>query len=104
MIEFPMTEIMVAFWGVFISLLQERFGKFQDLAPRTKQVVNAITAFVVPAIAIWWVNPWWQTNWGDSEEFTAALITLVAPAFVWALSQLTHLVESSAEAYKSSAK
>jgi len=93
-------EFAVMFWGVFVSLLEERFGKFQDLSPKAKQLVNAVAAFIVPAVLLWWVNPWWQADWGNSEEFVNAIIVLIAPAFVWAFSQLTHIIESTSKVYK----
>lgn len=94
--EVPLLNYVVLFWGVFVALFQERFGKFQDLSPEMKQLVNAVFAYVVPAAVAWWVNPWWNADWGDPQQFVLALLTFLVPAFAWALGQFTHIFDATA--------
>lgn len=81
---------VVALWGFFVSLVQERFGTFQDLSPRTKQLVNSLFAFVVPVL-VQWVAPVWKPEFGNTNEVVTALLTFLVPAaLAWSSSQFAH--------------
>lgn len=43
-----LVAIIVLGYGTATSFLQERFGKFNDLSPQVKQVVNSIINLVLP--------------------------------------------------------
>ena len=81
---------VLAVWGVFVALVQERLGSFQDLSPNMKQLVNSIFAFIVP-IVVQFVAPIWRPEFGDTTEVVTAFLTFVVPAlFVWVSGQFGH--------------
>lgn len=83
---------VLALWGIVVSLVQERFGKFQDLPANTKQLINALLTFVVPAV-VNFVHPVWTPALGDESEVVTAALLLVAPVAIWVVSQFTHLFD-----------
>ena len=93
--------IVVYSWGV--SWIQERFGTFQDLDAKTKQLVNAIFGFIVPAIVLWIVPAVtgvfgnWPAELGAPEGFVTTALMVVVPVFVWVLTQVWHYVDLSLE-------
>lgn len=80
-------------WGVFISLVQERFGRFQDLSPRVKQVVNGVLTIGVP-ILVAYLRPYWQANYGDANEVLMSALIILSPMFIWIISQATHIIDN----------
>jgi hypothetical protein len=91
--ENGLSVFILAFWGFAVSWIEERFGAFQILPPKQKQLVNSILNLIVPGITIWLVNPWWQKDFGDSVEFTNGILILLAPVMVWLTSQFAHYAD-----------
>lgn len=84
---------VLALWGFFVSAVEERLGKFDDLSPNMKQLVNALLAFAIPVVAQYFA-PIWQPEFGDINEVVKAGLFFVVPAIVaWVSSQGWHLVE-----------
>lgn len=88
----PLQLFVLALYGTFVSFVQERFGAFQDLSPRVKQLINSLLTFAVPAI-VNFVIPIWRLEFGDSSEVVNSALLLVAPVFVWLVSQVAHAVD-----------
>jgi hypothetical protein len=80
---------ILVIWGMLVAFLEERFGVFQDLSPRAKQLVNAALAYVVPVI-VGFLTPIWRPELGDANEVVTAVIILLVPAIAWLASQLGH--------------
>ncbi len=94
-IDSPLLIFFALLWGMGVSYLQERFGTFDKLDPQAKQMVNAITSYVVPVVlaAVTKVFGEWPDALGSPEGFTAAILTLVAPVAVWLVSQVSHQLD-----------
>lgn len=92
--EQTLTAIVLFLYGTFVSWVEERFGKFQDLTPSMKQLVNAILTIVVPGIALW-LAPLWRPEFGIPEDAANALLYLLAPAAIWLFSQIAHYFDPS---------
>ena len=88
----PIALFILALYGFFVSFLEERFGAFQNLPANIKQLVNAVLAFVVPAI-VQFVTPIWQPEFGDASEVVKAVLLLAAPVVVWLVSQVAHAID-----------
>ena len=92
--EVQLLNYIVLIWGVFVSMVEERFGVFQGLEPRYKQLVNSLLTFVVPGLANWLMTKGWNVDvFGSAEEFSNALLVFVVPALIWMVSQVTHFVD-----------
>lgn len=76
-------------YGTGTSWFQERFGLFQDLPAGVKQLINSIINLVVPYVIIY-LQPYWKVEFGDSTQVVTSLFVLVAPFFVWMVSQVAH--------------
>ena len=88
----PLQVFILALWGVVTAMVQERFGAFDALAPRTKQLINAALAYVVPGIVIY-LTPYWKPEFGDANTVVMAVFYLLAPAFVWVVGQAAHQID-----------
>lgn len=88
----PVALFILALYAFFVSFLQERFGAFQNLPSNIKQLINAVLAFVVPAV-VQFVAPIWQPEFGDASEVVKAVLLMAAPVVVWLISQAAHAVD-----------
>lgn len=88
----PLQIFILALWGVVVAFVQERFGAFVSLEPRTKQFINAILAYVVPGLVIF-LTPYWRPEFGDASTVVMAVFYLLAPAGVWLVGQLSHQID-----------
>jgi hypothetical protein len=88
----PLSALILALWGIVVAFVQERFGVFDDLSPRTKQLVNAVLAFIVPGLVIY-LTPYWKPEFGDANAVVMAAFYILAPAAVWVVGQLAHQVD-----------
>lgn len=91
---------VVALWGLFVSFVQERYGKFQDLPANVKQLVNALLTFIVPAV-VTVVAPYWKPELGDVNEVVTSGIILLVPVVAWLASQVGHQVDRVLQKYGS---
>lgn len=89
-----LVAVVLFLYGTGTSWLQERFGGFQNLSPSVKQLVNSVINLVLPYIAVF-VQPYWKPEFGNPEEVITSLLVLVAPFFVWVVSQLAHHFDPS---------
>lgn len=89
----PLTLFVLAAYGFAVSWIEERFGAFEGLEPRTKQLINSLFSFVVPAVVIWLNKSPWPADFGDPSAVVTALLTLLAPVGVWVASQLAHYLD-----------
>ncbi len=88
----PLLTLVIILYGSAVSWIQERFGSFQDLPARTKQLINAFLGFLVPAIVtglLAFVNEW-PVGLGTPEEFVTFVLLLLAPFAVWLVTQVAH--------------
>jgi len=83
---------VLGIYGWLISMLEERVGKFQDLPAGTKQLVNALLGFVIPAVVIW-LTPYWKPEFGELEPAVSQAMFILAPAIVWGVTQVWHDIE-----------
>jgi hypothetical protein len=93
--EPPPDSVALAILGIYglaVAFVQERFGTFNDLSPRSKQLINSIAAFVVPAVANL-LTPIWRPELGDVSAVVYGLVLLLAPASVWLVSQVGHAAD-----------
>lgn len=88
----PLALFVLAVYGLGVTFLQERFGAFQNLDARTKQLVNSVLAFVVPLV-VNFVAPVWRPELGDASEVVNSALVLAAPVVVWLVSQVGHQVD-----------
>lgn len=83
---------VLAVYGVTVSWIQERFGKFQDLDSRTKQLVNGILTVIIPLIVVY-LQPYWRPEYGNINETVNSFVLLIVPAIIWLASQLGHYLD-----------
>lgn len=88
----PLLTLVVLLYGWAISWLEERFGGFNDLSARTKQLVNALFGFVVPAVAVYLpvLFGQWPGELGTPEGFVTFVLRLLVPVAVWLVTQVAH--------------
>ena len=84
------------FYAAGTSYIQERFGKFQDLSPTKKQLVNSVLNFIVPAVAVF-VQPYWKADFGSLDGALQSLFVLLVPVVVWLFSQVAHQIDKLLE-------
>jgi hypothetical protein len=87
-----LVAILTFGWGTAVSYVQERFGKFEDLSPRMKQLINAVLAFVLPLVVVV-VQPYWKAEFGDINQVLTAVLLMGAPVLAWVVSQVMHQVD-----------
>jgi hypothetical protein len=87
-----LSVFILAVYAFFVSFLEERFGRFQDLPSNVKQLINSVLTFIVPAVANY-LNPIWQPEFGDANEVVWAFSLLIVPAIVWLISQIAHAID-----------
>ena len=88
----PLQMLILGLYGVIISWVEERVGKFQDLSPRAKQLTNALLTYIVPALVLW-LQGFWRPEFGDVTEFANSVVMLLIPAAVWFGSQAGHYID-----------
>jgi len=88
-VEDSLLIFVIAVYGLAVAFVQERVGKFEDLSPTQKQSINAFLAFVVPLV-VNYVVPFWRPELGEPNAFFTALGLLLAPVFIWLVSQVGH--------------
>lgn len=92
----PITIVWLAILGIAISFIQERFGKFEELPAKYKQLINSIITLIVPVLVAT-VAGWWRPEFGDSAGFFTALLQFTAPVVIWLVtwlsSQLGHFLD-----------
>lgn len=88
----PLSVLVLGLIGAIVSWAEERYGKFQDLSPRAKQLTNAVLAFLVPVI-VTWLGGVWRPEFGDLTEFVNSMAALLVPAVIWFGSQVGHYLD-----------
>jgi hypothetical protein len=97
--EDQILALVIFAYGFGVSWLQERFGKFEKLEPRQKQLWNSVFAFIVPAVVAWLVPLFttvfgsWPDALGDPNGLVGAVLRLAVPVLVWLVSQVAHYVD-----------
>ena len=87
-------------WGLLVSFLEERFGKFQDLTPGQKQAVNAVLTFFLP-IAVGFAGSYIDPKYANVDQKAIVYMLLVlAPVLCYAASQAAHGIDKAAQAKK----
>ncbi|MCL4296147.1 MAG: hypothetical protein KJ077_10485 [Anaerolineae bacterium] len=81
--------LVTVFYGTGTSFIQERFGKFHDLSPSVKQLVNAVINLVLPYVLVF-LQPYWRPEFGEVNAAVTSLFFLVAPVAIWVVSQVAH--------------
>lgn len=89
---------IIVIWGVFAAFLQERFGKFQDLSPKTKQLINAVLTVVIPAAAAY-LAPYWRPEFGDPTKVLTGGVIVLMPMIAWLASQVGHQIDRLLQKY-----
>lgn len=84
-----LSGLIVMAFGV--SWAEERIGWFQERSPQTKQAINTILTFIVPAIATY--LPTVEGLPGPEAALSNA-VWLVAPVVCWLVSQVAHAVDA----------
>jgi hypothetical protein len=88
----PLGMVVLAIYAWAISWIEERFGKFQDLPPNMKQLVNAIFGLVIPAVVLW-LTPYWKPEFGALEPAVEQLLVVLTPIAVWLATQVFHYAD-----------
>jgi len=97
--EDQLLTFVILVYGAAVSWIEERFGTFQDLDARTKQLVNAVFGFVVPALVVWVVPGvkallgGWPVELGTPEAFTTSVLYLLVPVLIWLVTQAAHYID-----------
>jgi len=91
----PIVVLIILIYGIGVSFLEERFGKFEQLEPAEKQFVNALVGFVAPLAAslLTYLGSHGFDYLGSPEELARATLWLLAPVAVWLVTQLAHYVD-----------
>jgi hypothetical protein len=90
--------IITTLWGLLVSFLEERYGKFQDLTPGQKQAVNAVLTFFLP-IAISFAASYIDPKYANVNQQALVYVLLVlAPVVCYAASQAAHGVDKLLQA------
>ena len=89
---------IIAVWGFFVAFIQERFGKFNDLPANVKQLINAVLAFIVPAVVVY-LQPYWLPEFGNINEVVTGGLLLFVPVVAWLASQIGHQIDRLLQKY-----
>lgn len=84
--------LLAGLWGWIVSWMEERFGAFENLSPRWKQLVNSVLSLVVP-LAAGLLAPHWRDSFGDLGGFTNEFLLVLALPAAWLASQLWHYAD-----------
>jgi len=88
-----MQVLILAIWGMAVSFIEERIGKFADIGSAgLKQVINATFAWGLPAV-LTWVGGWWKPEFGDAQQVVTSLFYLFVPVVAWLVSQIAHYAD-----------
>lgn len=88
------TLLVIVVWATSSSWGMDRFKFFEEnLSPAAKQLINAVVNFVAPTLVVW-LTPYWQDSFGDLNQFGAVVVSILAGATVWVVSQVAHKVDT----------
>jgi hypothetical protein len=86
----PITLLLLGLYGLAVSWAEERNEVFQNWSPGTKQIVNGVLAFAIPAVVSFLSN-FWRAEFGSVESFASFAVLTFGPALVvWVSSQVSH--------------
>jgi hypothetical protein len=78
---------------VIVSLIEERYGKFQDLTAGQKQLINAVLTFFLP-VAVTFAGSYIDPKYANVDQQAIVYLLLVlAPVLCYAASQLAHGID-----------
>jgi len=88
------TLLVVVIWATSSSWGLDRLKFFEDkISPSGKQLINAIVNFGAPTLVVW-LTPYWQTDFGDIGQFGVVVVSILAGAGVWVVSQIAHRIDT----------